>query len=326
MKPHFYIRWTIWMILGATLIYGVAMADPEKSKVALWAIVLSLSPLLGFMIALGSPKASLPFNEWISNQKFSPYYLTGGLALLFAIPGLLTGTFNPYHTAIFALIVLVVFSQSKHQKENEFKFKWSDLALWLILWIPFDLRWYTDLQPHLDYTWWSVSISVIALIGWYGYRKADIGYNLVPKLKDLGIAFLALIAIMVLVVPPGLLTGFLSFSIPESYDFPVLAAHFIGLFLTVALPEELFFRGILLKGLEKVFAKKWIPMVISSLAFGLMHWNNADTLTAQIIYVSLASIAGVGYGWAYQKSGNNLFAAILVHTLVDWIWRLLFAG
>jgi membrane protease YdiL (CAAX protease family) len=288
--------------------------------------VLSLSPLLGFMMTLGSPKAYRQFYDWIGNQKFSLYYLAGGLTLLFAHPGLLTGSFNPYHTIIFSLIVLVALGVLKQEKEAGFRLKWGGLAIWIILWIPFDLRWYMDMQPNLDYTWWSVAISVVALIGWYGYREADIGYNLVPKLKDLVIAFLALIAIMVVVVPPGLATGFLSFSIPATFDIPELAAHFIGLFLTVALPEELFFRGILLRGLEPVFSKRWIPMAVSSVAFGLMHWNNADTLATQIIYVSLATIAGVGYGWAYRKSGNNLLAAILVHTLVDWVWRLIFAG
>jgi membrane protease YdiL (CAAX protease family) len=177
-----------------------------------------------------------------------------------------------------------------------------------------------------SYTWWSIAISTIGVIGWYGYRRADIGFNLVPRLKDIGIAFLALAFIMVLVVPPGLLTGFLAFHIPQSFNIPKLTLHFLGLFLTVALPEELFFRGILLRGLDKMFSRKWIPLVISSLAFGLMHWNNVSTLSTQITYVCLAAIAGLGYGWAYRKSGNNLIAAILVHTLVDWTWKLFLAG
>jgi membrane protease YdiL (CAAX protease family) len=67
-------------------------------------------------------------------------------------------------------------------------------------------------------------------------------------------------------------------------------------------------------------------MLISSLAFGIKHWNNVDALSMQITYVSLATIAGLGYGWAYKKSGNNLFAAILVHTLVDWVWKLLLSS
>lgn len=76
----------------------------------------------------------------------------------------------------------------------------------------------------------------------------------------------------------------------------------------------------------KCLLKKWIPLVISSLAFGLMHWNNVSTLSTQITYVCLATIAGLGFGWAYRKSGNNLLAAILVHTLVDWIWKLFLAA
>jgi membrane protease YdiL (CAAX protease family) len=131
---------------------------------------------------------------------------------------------------------------------------------------------------------------------------------------------------MVVVVPPGLISGFLTFAVPENFNALKLTAEFVGLFLTVALPEELFFRGILLKGLEKVSSKKWVPMVVSSIAFGLMHWNNVSGLSTQITYVVLATLAGLGYAWAYKKSGNNLFAAMLTHTLVDWIWRLVFTG
>lgn len=306
--------------------YIVATSDSDNSLASILAIVLGLSPLLGMMLALGSPEASRQFHSWLRGNKNLNYYVAAGISMSFALSGILTWTFNPYYTIIFAFIVLVVFGVLKQVRDDKFVLNWSDLAIWLLLWIPFDLRWYTDMQANLDYTWWSVAISVIAIIGWHGYRGADIGYRLVPNYKDFYITFIALIGIMVLVIPPGLATGFLTFSIPESYDIPKLTAHFIGLFLTVALPEELFFRGVLLRGLEKVFSKRWIPMLISSLAFGLMHWNNLNDLSMQITYVSLATMAGIGYGWAYRKSGNNLFAAILVHTLVDWVWKLFLAG
>ncbi len=322
MKNRFLFRFVIWTLLGAVIIYGVAGMDSNTSIISTIAMVLSTAPLFGLMLSLGSEKASQQFNTWLRRDKNSTFYIAGGIAFLFALPGLLLGTFNPYYTIIFGIIVFAVFGSLKQNKADSFALNWTDIAIWIILWIPFDLRWFTDMQPNLDYTWWAIAISLIAVIAWYGYRGADIGFNLVPKFKDLYVALLALLVIMVLVVPPGLATGFLAFSIPESFDIPKLAISFIGLFLTVALPEELFFRGILLRGLERIFTKKWIPLVISSLAFGLMHWNNISGLSAQITYVSLAAIAGLGYGWAYQKSGNNLFAAILVHTLVDWIWKL----
>jgi membrane protease YdiL (CAAX protease family) len=325
MNNRFVALWIIWTLLGGALIYGVSVSEVEDGILQIVANTLSLSPLLGLMLALGSVKASIQFNNWLNDNKNSFYYLAGGLTFLFALPGFLTGTFNPYYTVIFSLIVFMVFGILKQAKDKSFKLNWSDVAVWIILWILFDLRWYMEILPavgDISYTWWAIAVSVIALIGWYGFRGADIGFNLVPRFKDIYITLIALIVIMVIVIPPGLATGFLTFSIPDSYDIPKLAIHFIGLFLTVALPEELFFRGILLRGLEKMVSKKWIPLVISSLAFGLMHWNNVGTLSTQIIYVSLASIAGLGYGWAYRKSGNNLLAAILVHTLVDWIWKL----
>lgn len=326
IKNKFLSLWIIWTLFGAILIYFVSASDSNNGILTIFAAIISLAPLMGLMLALGSPKASLQFNDWLIETKNSHYYIGGIISLLFAISGLLTGNFDPYHTLIFAFIVLVVFGVLQQNRDNEFKLNWSDVAIWILLWIPFDLRWYNGMQANLDYSWWSMAISVIAIIGWYGYRGANIGFNLVPKFKDLIIAVVAITMIFVVVIPPGLATGFLTFGIPETYDIPKLAAHLIGLFLTVALPEELFFRGILLRGLDKVFSKKWIPMAISSLAFGLMHWNNLNDLSMQITYISLASFAGWGYGWAYRKSGNNLFAAILAHALLDWVWKLFFAS
>jgi len=328
MKNRFVALWIIWTLVGVGLIYSVAAMDSKNSIISTIAAILSLSPILGILLTLGSLKASGQFNDWLHKDKNSLFWVAGGIIFLFILPGLLTGKFDPYYSAIFGFIVFAVFGILKQTNNKEFTFAWTDLLIWIILWIPFDLRWYMDVLPAVKdtYTWWSVSVSVIGVIGWYGFRGADIGFNLVPKFKDIGIALLALIMIMAVVVPPGLLTGFLTFSIPETFDVPKLIIHFVGLFLTVALPEELFFRGILLRGLEKKFPKKWMPLVISSLAFGLMHWNNISGLGMQITYVSLAAIAGMGYGWAYRKSGNNLLAAILVHTLVDWVWKLFLAS
>lgn len=324
MKKRFFVLWILWSLFGAALVFFAA--DSKNTILATMGEVVSLSPLIGLLLTLGSEKASTLFKSWITNNKNAFYYLVAGMAVLFAVPGILTWTFNPYNTVIFAAVVFAVFGSLKQLRSEEFVLCWTDVALWILLWIPFDLRWSTDMQPHVGYAWWSIAISLVAVIGWRGYREAQIGFNLVPKWKDLYVALLSLIMIMAVVAPPGLLTGFLKFSIPSSFNITKQATHFIGLFLTVALPEELFFRGILYRGLLKVSSKKWVPMVVSSLAFGLMHWNNVSGLGTQITYVSLATIAGLGYAWAYKKSDNNLLAAILTHTLVDWTWKLILAG
>ncbi len=326
MKNRLLVLWFVWALLGAALIFEIESSNSKNTIITVIAMVISTSPLLGLVLALGSPKALVQFKGWLQKDKNSIIYIAGGLTLLFALPGLMTNTFDPYTTAIFLFIALSVFGSLKTLSSESFELSWADVALWMLLWIPFDLRWSMKMHPLLDYSWWSIAISLIAVIGWKGYRNAKIGIDLVPKFRDLYIALAALLMIMVVVAPAGLVTGFLTFGFSEKLNALKLAAGFIGIFLTVALPEELFFRGILLTGLEKVSSRKWVPAVVSSLAFGLMHWNNISGLQMQITYVSLATLAGFGYAWAYKKSGNNLLAAMLAHTLVDWVWRLIFAG
>lgn len=326
MKKRFWILWLIWTLVGALLIFEATSSGSKNNTMSVISLTLSGSPLLGLLLALGSPKAMQQFKGWLQKNTHSFFYVAGGITILFALPGLLTNTFNPYTTVIFAFIIFSVFGSLRKLNSNSFELSWTDVALWLLLWIPFDLRWSMELHPLLGYTWWAIAVALIAVIGWAGFRNADIGFNLIPKFRDLYIALLTLLMIMIVVVPIGLATNFLTFGTPEKLSVSKLAVSFVGIFLTVALPEELFFRGLLLRGLEKVSTKKWIPMVVSSLAFGLMHWNNRSDLTSQIIYISLATLAGLGYAWAYKKSGNNILAAILTHTLVDWTWRLVFAG
>ncbi len=329
MRSKFYRLFALWTSLAAILMYFAIKNLTAVNLLAALAVVIGLSPAIGLLLTLSSDGAMNYFKSLLKNKKNALYHTAGALSILFVLPALLTKSFNPYFAAIFFITTLGIFGSLKQLKSVKYRLSWMDLIIWLLLWIPFDLRWTMELLPAVDtvsYTWWSIVISLLAVIAWVGFREADIGYRLAPDGKDVLVALTALALIMVLVIPPGLLSGFLTFAIPDSFKITKHTAHFIGLFLTVALPEELFFRGILLKGLYELFTTKWIALLISSLAFGLMHWNNVDSLSLKIIYVSLASVAGVGYGWAFQKSGNKLFAPILTHTLVDWIWKLLLSA
>ena len=44
--------------------------------------------------------------------------------------------------------------------------------------------------------------------------------------------------------------------------------------------------------------------------------------TNQVTMV-LATLAGVAYGWVYQRTGR-ITASALTHAAVDWVWKLLF--
>jgi len=137
-------------------------------------------------------------------------------------------------------------------------------------------------------------------------------------------AILAIISI-----PIGLLTNFLEWS-PNFSDVPMIFISFIGIWFTIALPEEIIARGVIQHQLTNKVVKKdgkyfkywkWGILIVASVIFGLSHWNNTSPEFIWV-YILLASIAGVAYGICWWKGG--LFSAILIHTLVDWVWQLFF--
>ena len=129
----------------------------------------------------------------------------------------------------------------------------------------------------------------------------------------------------VVIIPVAILTGFIEPGVASLGAGESIVA-FIGIFLTIALPEELFFRHVLYGEIAKRVSRRvsvLIVIVLVSVAFGFFHWNNAVGY-AQTVYVALSALAGVAYGLAYHFGG--LAAALLSHTVVDWIWLMFFAG
>ncbi|MBI5367144.1 MAG: CPBP family intramembrane metalloprotease, partial [Planctomycetes bacterium] len=237
------------------------------------------------------------------------------------------GRFDPYATAIIALGAVAALGALGDLPRGTAGLTWTDGAVWLLLWIPFDLRWYDDglwQGPRgFTYAWWALAISVLAALGWGPLRALPgLGYRLLPTVRDLGIALATLGLIAAALIPIGLALHFLHFPPSRTADPWEVAATFLGLFFTVALPEELFFRAVLQNGLERGLRRPAAAAVLAALAFGLMHWNNANSLRERIVYCALASVAGGLYGWAWRRSGG-LAAPVLVHTLVDLVWKFL---
>lgn len=125
MKKRFLILWAIWTFVGAALIYGASISDSKNSIAIVFANVLSLSPFIGLLLALGSLKASKQFNDWLHEDKNSLFYIAGGLSLLFILPGVVTGKFNPYYSVIFAAVVFAAFGVLRQTANQEFSLTWT---------------------------------------------------------------------------------------------------------------------------------------------------------------------------------------------------------
>ncbi len=333
MKKAFpWLLWLFWSGVGALLLVPLARDEGMLAHLTAsgWAaLLLSTAPLVGAQLALGSPKAAAQVKAWMEAQ--GPRALrrvVAGFTLLYLLGNLLVGGFDPYATTLFVLGLLAALGALGEVGRGRRGLTWTDAAVWLLLWIPFDLRWNYDLWqglPGMKYNWWAIALTVAGVLGWYAQRGLPgFGYRLTPRWKDLGVALGLTVAFAALVIPLGLAIDFLRFPPSQAPSWQAMASAFVGLFLTVALPEELFFRGILLHGLDQMCRRRWLALVLSALAFGLMHWNNAGDLNTQVAYTALASLAGVFYGLAYRSSGNNLLAPAITHTLVDLIWRFLF--
>ena len=117
-------------------------------------------------------------------------------------------------------------------------------------------------------------------------------------------------------LPVGLALGFIDWN-PHWRGAWQFLFDCVTLFLFVAVPEELFFRGLLQNLLEGSWSSRYGAQVAAAFLFGLMHILHGFPNWR---YVLLASIAGWFYGSAW-RSTRSLAASGLTHALVDAIWR-----
>lgn len=102
---------------------------------------------------------------------------------------------------------------------------------------------------------------------------------------------------------------------------------FLFLFVTAAFTEEFFFRGIVQGRLGSWFQSKLWAVLVTSVLFGMYHipyaylnpnWPTHGQLGAAIgVAMGEGIIGGLILGAVYERSGRNLVAAVLVHTLID---------
>lgn len=91
--------------------------------------------------------------------------------------------------------------------------------------------------------------------------------------------------------------------------------------LFVCTAEEALFRGFVQGGLRREWANvrggKWLALAAGAVAFGLAHaaggWR----------YVALATIAGAGYGWVYERT-QRVEASVLAHWALNALHFFLF--
>jgi len=243
--------------------------------------------------------------------------------LIYAIP---RGEFHAEFLFVFVLIsvgscALLEYSPPSSKSSTITALRWQDFAVLLGLGFPIEFSWFRAAFPHpgLD-TLPKLMMIDVALYAFLVVRPLQgIGYDFQPRVRDALIGIRELVFVAPVVIGLGILLDFIR---PHKSMPGMIEAFgaFLLTFFLIAIPEELFFRGLLQNLMEMRLGRVW-SLVSSSFIFGLSHFNKPGPFNWR--YVTLASIAGIFYGRAWRDRRRILCSAT-THTLVDVLWTLWF--
>jgi membrane protease YdiL (CAAX protease family) len=194
---------------------------------------------------------------------------------------------------------------------------WRDALILLTLGLAVDLRW-------LDGAWPAglrgLNNLLLVDAGLYAFLAirglSGTGFDFRLKWSDWKIGLRELLFFAPAVLAVGLALGFIH---PHANlpPFGKAALTWAGIFVFVAIPEELFFRAWVQNLLERRLGRR-TALVIASVLFGLSHFNKRSA-HFNWRYVLLATIAGIFYGRAWREN-RRVPASTITHTCVDWLW------
>jgi uncharacterized protein len=238
------------------------------------------------------------------------------LALLVAYP--ISGYFRWgmfLGMAAVSLAVAALLASAKHPEPG-----WRDWSALAILGISVDLGLFKNAFPVGGLS--GLSKLLFVDVGLYGYLVLRpigcIGYDFRPRLRDFKIGLREFLLYTPIAIALGFALSFLHFHKTLATPQWFVGGWIFTLFF-IAVPEELFFRGLMLNMMERRFGTK-PALIATSLLFGLAHFNKR-TAYFNWRYVILAAVAGVFYGRAWLADRRILTSSI-THATVDTVWSI----
>lgn len=176
-------------------------------------------------------------------------------------------------------------------------------------------------------TWLIWSRKKVGFFDWIGLKKVQTQQKRRLLLTIFGFFLLFLLfSIIVFAWFDSSQTATADFSGKGIGALPAILAYAI---LGTALPEEIFFRGFLLKRLQGKLGFLGANLV-QSLLFGLMHAlmfiQQTDVLIAMVIFAYTSLIAFVLGAINEQQANGSILPSFFIHTLVNTTAGLLFAS
>ncbi len=157
-----------------------------------------------------------------------------------------------------------------------------------------------------------------ALFGYLVIRPvAGIGFSFLPRLIDFTVGLREFLFFTPIAIALGFALRFLHLHRTPGNPAWFAAGWLFTLFF-IAIPEELFFRGLMLNMLERSLGTRR-SLGITAVVFGLAHFNKRAVFNWR--YVILAAIAGVFYGRAWLAQRRILTSGV-THATVDTVWSI----
>ena len=175
-------------------------------------------------------------------------------------------------------------------------------------------------------TWLIWSRKKVGFFDWIGLKKVESQKKRRLLLTILGISLLFLLfSIVVLSWFDSSQTARAAFSGKGMGALPAIMAYAI---LGTALPEEIFFRGFLLKRMQGKLGFLGANLV-QSLLFGLIHALMFIQLTGYLkAFAIMAFISLIAYVFGAineKKAGGSILPSVFIHALANTVAGLLFA-
>ena len=197
---------------------------------------------------------------------------------------------------------------------------WRDALILLTLGLTVDLRWFDAAWPAGLRGLGNLLLVDAGLYGFLGIRRLSAtGFDFHLRWSDWKTGLRELFFFAPAVVLIGLAVGFIH---PHA-NAPAwwrAILRWLGIFVFVAVPEEVFFRAWVQNFLERRIGRN-PALIMASILFGLSHFNKRNLAGAHFNwrYVLLATIAGIFYGRAWREH-RRVPASTITHASVDWLW------
>jgi hypothetical protein len=306
---------------------AVILLQVHPDPVRLGAILLSLALILCGFVGL----AQQTLVRYLRQRAVESVWTAATVPLLLLIPYLVYAMGTRSFTflgagKLLAYVLVPTLVLLPDRLHRPAQIGWRDAVAMLALAVPVAANWLTGIWtwPFDLYFFRPLFCVCVGVYAFAVVRNLEgVGYRLLWRRQDVADGVANFLAFCVFGIPLGLLLHFIHphFS---SASFGQIPLQFFAIYFTIAVPEELLFRGILQNLLSHSIRRGphgVYGLLIASLIFGASHLHHAPVPNWR--YAILATVAGIFYGYTFRNR-QRISASALTHALVDTAWHFWF--